>query len=238
MILYISIITLFSIILSAINIVFNFMAISAGKVMLLVLGGVICEFAIDGLIAGLIHFFPNKWFKVENKFYIPSDGERKFYEKIKIRKWKDHVWELGSLGGFSKKELKSSSDIEYIKRFIIESNKGTLVHILGCIAGFALIAIYLPFNCLWQISLPISIVNIFFNLPSLFILRYNTPKLHAGYKRLLRNQNKTAGNTVNTITENESNSNTASQNETSSISVTEFTPEIQLENSAYTTKQD
>ena len=54
---------------------------------------------------------------------------------------------------------------------------------------YVVILILSPFDCILQISLPVSIINLILNLPPLFILRYNTPKLFAGYKRLLKTQN-------------------------------------------------
>ena len=186
MILYLSIIGISVIILSLINIFANLLPFSPIITILIIVGGVVIEFLLDGLFAYIVHLFPNKWFEVNNKFYNVSNGEKKFYEKIKIRKWKDKVWELGGLGGFSKKNLQSTNNPEYFKQFIIESNKGVLTHIIGLLIGFALILIYLPLSCFWSVSLPISIVNFLLNLPSLFILRYNTPKLHTVYKRLQR----------------------------------------------------
>ncbi len=188
MLLYLSSITISVVMLWVVITAFSLLSLTPTITILLILGAVACEFAIDGLFAAIVHFLPKKWFKIDNKFYKVSERERQFYENLKIRKWKDVVWELGGLGGFSKKKLQSSSDINYIKRFIIETNKGVLTHILGCFAGFLLLLVYLPFKCILQISLPIAILNMLFNLPPIFILRYNTPKLHAGYKRLLRIQ--------------------------------------------------
>lgn len=188
MVLYISIISILVIALTIIDVIFKFVSFSAITTLGLIVGATLIEFALDGLVALIIHIIPNKNFKLEGKFYLTSDKERKFYEKIKIRKWKDKVWELGGLGGFSKKNLKSSNDINYLKQFIIESNKGVITHIVSCFVGFLIILFYLPFNCILPISLPIAIINILLNLPSLFILRYNIPKLIAVYKRNLRNK--------------------------------------------------
>lgn len=203
MILYLSIISIFLIALFIINVFASLTVYSSLVTFLLIIGITVFQFAIDGVFAMLVHLFPNKWFEIDNKFYLVSNKERKFYEKTKIRQWKDKVWELGSLGGFSKKSLKSSTDKEYLKQFIIESNKGVLTHIIGCFAGFTALLIF-PTGCLFNITLPICIINFILNLPSLFILRYNTPKLHAGYKRLCRNENKTTTNNKNfNMAENE-----------------------------------
>ena len=164
MILYFSIISIFLIILFMINILASITAYSSLITFLLIIGITLFQFAIDGLFAMIVHLFPNKWFEIDNKLYLVSNKERKFYEKIKIRQWKDKIWELGSLGGFSKKSLKSSSDKEYLKQFIIESNKGVLTHIIGCFAGFSAIFIF-PTACLFNITLPICIINFILNLP-------------------------------------------------------------------------
>ena len=184
--LYLSIVGCFILVLYFINIIFDLVAFSNVTILIIILGGVLLEIAIDGLFAILVHFMPTKWFEIDKKVFGVSQKERKFYEKIKIRKWKDKVLELGALGGFSKSELKSSSDAGYIKQFIIESNKGVVTHLIGCFAGFVILWLF-PVECFFSISLPISIVNFILNIPSTFILRYNTPKLLAGYKRLVRN---------------------------------------------------
>lgn len=184
--LYLSIVGCFILGLYFINIFFNLVAFSNVTILIIILGGVLLEVVIDGLFAILIHFCPTKWFEIDKKMFNVSSKERKFYEKIKIRKWKDKILELGALGGFSKSELKSSTDASYIKQFIIESNKGVITHILGCIAGFIILWVF-PVECFFSISLPVAITNFILNIPSIFILRYNTPKLLAGYKRLVRN---------------------------------------------------
>lgn len=220
MILYLSLIGIFIALLSFIDILCGFATNSALITILLIVGATLLEVVIDGFFAFVINKLPNKWFEIDNKFYNVSNNERKFYEKIKIRKWKDKVWELGSLGGFSKKSLQSSSDINYLKRFIVESNKGVLTHIVGCIAGFLILPMLIPFNCVLHISLPVAIVNFLFNIPSLFILRYNTPKLLAGYKRLLRTSEIKKSSSEPVVNHNESLS-----------SSNNLLPNLELENS-------
>lgn len=187
MVIYLSIISVFLIILFMLNIFAQLTIYTPLVTFLLIIGITVFQVAVDGFFALVVHLLPNKWFGIENRLYKVSNKERKFYEKLKIRLWKDKILELGSLGGFSKKSLKSSSDKEYIMQFIIESNKGVLTHIIGCFAGFIALFIF-PIGCAFNITIPICIINFILNLPSLFILRYNTPKLHAGYKRLCRNE--------------------------------------------------
>ncbi len=147
-------------------------------------GCVAYEFAVDGLFAWGIHELPDKWFW-DKKIYKVTKTERKFYEKLHIKVWKDKVWELGGMGGFRKNKLLDPNDPNYIKQFLIESNKGVAIHIAGIIMGISLVFV-LPFNCFWTISLPVVVTNIILNLMSIFVLRYNTPKLGVAYKRALR----------------------------------------------------
>ena len=116
-----------------------------------------------------------------------SEAEKRLYKKLKVRRWKDKVWELGGLGGFSKKKLKEPDRPEYIEKFIIECNKGVLTHRLSYPIGF-LAMLTLPNLCSLTVALPVAIVNLFLNVLPTLALRYNTPKLKAMLKRLQRNR--------------------------------------------------
>lgn len=151
----------------------------------ILLGCVAYEFAIDGFFAWFLHELPDKWFW-DKKIYKVSKFERKFYDKLHIKAWKDKVWELGGMGGFRKNKILEPSDPNYLKQFLIESNKGVAIHIAGVIMGFSLVFV-LPFNCFLVISLPVVVTNTILNFMSIFVLRYNTPKLETAYKRALKN---------------------------------------------------
>ncbi len=145
----------------------------------------VLQFALDGLIAIVINKMPDRWFGVDNPVYRVSDRERRLYKKLKVRLWKDKVWELGGLGGFSKKELKEPDDPQYIEKFIIECNKGVLTHRLSYPIGF-LAMLTLPKACALTIALPVAIVNVFLNVLPTMALRYNTPMLKAILARMER----------------------------------------------------
>ena len=70
-------------------------------------GGTVGVIAWDGLWAFIIRrAFPEKWFSYERKgFFDVPKKECKFYEKIGIKKWKDHVLELGMFTAFDKKAI-------------------------------------------------------------------------------------------------------------------------------------
>lgn len=141
------------------------------------------QFALDGIIAIAINKMPDKWFGIDTPFYRVSKWERELYKKLRVRLWKDKVWELGGLGGFSKKKLKEPNNPEYIKKFIIECNKGVLTHRLAYPVGF-LAMLTLPGNYAFTIALPIAIVNLFLCILPVLALRYNTPMLLSALKRM------------------------------------------------------
>ena len=181
--LYLSTIGIAMAIISALNILFD--VASWYYVIIAVVWCTALQFALDGLIAIIINNMPDAWFGVENRLYFVSKRERELYKKLKVRRWKDKVWELGGLGGFSKKQLKEPDDPEYIEKFIIECNKGVLTHRLSYPIGF-LAMFTLPNACALTIALPVAIVNLFLNILPTLALRYNTPMLISILKRLKR----------------------------------------------------
>lgn len=141
---------------------------------------------IDTFFAIFFGIMPKKWFGVRNKCFNVTKKEQKFYEKLKIRKWKDRVWELGWLGGFSKRKIKNTRDAKYFEKFIIESNRGVTEHLHGSFFGFAIIFAF-P-NYMWSIGIPIAVINVILNVLPTMILRYNLPKLKAVHKHLLKKE--------------------------------------------------
>ena len=147
------------------------------------------QIALDGAIAIFINKLPNGWFDKDNPIFKVSERERELYRVLRVRLWKDKVWELGGLGGFSKRVLREPDNPEYIERFIIECNKGVATHRLSYPIGF-LAMLTLPGVCSLTIALPVAIVNLFLNVLPTLALRYNTPMLKTLLKRLRRkNQN-------------------------------------------------
>ena len=181
--LYLSIIGIAMLVISLVNIIFE--TASWYCIVIAVIWCTALQFAIDGIFAIIINKMPDKWFGVENRAYYVSKKETKFYKKLKVRRWKDKVWELGGLGGFSKKTLLTPNSPEYIEKFIIECNKGVLTHRIGYFVGFfAMLTV--PNICAFTIALPIAIVNLFLNILPTIVLRYNTPMLISMLNRLKR----------------------------------------------------
>lgn len=188
MVLTFSVILIAVILICVLDIIFvaPAMAVSPWFFIVAVVISVVYQFAIDGVFAFIVSKCPNKWFE-NKKFFEVSKKEQKFYEKLGIRSWKDKVWELGGLGGFSKSKVDDPNNPDYIHKFLIESYKGEIDHLVGMLVGFSVIFIF-PLKFALFIGVPVAIVNLFLNYMSVMILRYNTPKLKTLHKRAVRNQ--------------------------------------------------
>ena len=149
--------------------------------------------AIDGLTATLCQFLPEKLANHEKKLFVVSAEEKKFYEKLKIRKWKDKVPEIAGFTGFHKNKLADPKSVEYVERFLLETCYGELVHSISCFASYLILLLF-PLTELWlAVAIPVATVSMLLNLPSLFILRYNSYKLRILRESMLKKQQR-AGN--------------------------------------------
>ena len=140
-------------------------------------------FIFDGIVAFIISVIPDSLFGIDNPCYRVSTWEMELYKSLRVRLWKDKIWELGGLGGFSKKNLKEPSSPEYIEKFIIECNKGVLTHRLSYPLGFISI-LTLSAPLAYSVAIPVAIVNLVLNAMPTIALRYNTLKLKAFLTRL------------------------------------------------------
>lgn len=149
------------------------------------------QFALDGALATLIKILPDCWFGADNPLYRVSDKEKRLYKRLEVRRWKDKIWELGGIGGFSKKNLQEPQSAAYVEKFIIECNKGVLIHRLSYPIGF-LAMLTLRGACVFTVALPVAAVNLFLNVLPTLALRYNTPMLQAHLKRLRKKERRAA----------------------------------------------
>lgn len=146
--------------------------------------------AVDAVVATVFRLLPAKFANHDKKFFSVSLKEKKFYEKIKIRKWKDYIPEIGHFTGFRKNKIADPKSPEYIDRFLLEICYGQLGHFYSIFFGFLILLLF-PITPFWlPLSISVAIINIFFNLPSLFILRYNSYKLKILRKSLEKKQAK------------------------------------------------
>ena len=150
--------------------------------------GILLVIIIDGLTATICRILPIKCANFESKAFIVSKKEKKFYESLCIKKWKDKIPEIGHFTGFRKNKVDKPNDIEYIKRFLHEICYGQIGHNISVLTGFLLLLIpwFKPF---WlPLSLVIAIVNGWLNILPTMVLRYNSYTLLFMYKRLKQKQ--------------------------------------------------
>ena len=187
MILYFSVIGVAMVLISLINIVFEVAA--THYVIIAVVFCTALQFALDAVVAIAVNSFSDKYFGIDNPLFRVTDKERRLYKMLKVRLWANKVWELGALGGFSKKSISEPDNPEYIEKFIIECNKGVMTHRLSYPIGF-LAMLTLPGIPAFTIALPVAVVNLFLNILPTIVLRHNTPMLKALLKRLLRKKER------------------------------------------------
>lgn len=119
---------------------------------------------------------PNKFFNQECKFFIPSKFEYRLYKKLGVKKWKDLTPEWGTLNGFSKSKVENPKDRTYIKKFILECNKGYLDHLVSLFVP-AILILCVPKSLILTMALPMLITNFLLNAIPIVILRFNVERL-------------------------------------------------------------
>ena len=143
------------------------------------------QFVLDGVVAFSVRMTPDRLYGIDNPLFHITEWEKELYKRLRVRSWKDKVWELGGLGGFSKKSMASTNDPAYIKKFIVECNRGVATHRLSYPVGFVAM-LTLKGTCVFTVALPVALVNLYLNTLPTLVLRYNTPKLKTLYERLLK----------------------------------------------------
>ena len=131
--------------------------------------------AIDGILAYAIRRLPEIWFVNSSGIFAVSRAERRFYRFIKIHSWKDKIPELGGFTSFHKDKLVSVSDTKYLKRFVLESNYGIVIHASNAVLG--ILVAFLPYANKANIWVPIFVINFILSILPMMILRYHVPVL-------------------------------------------------------------
>ena len=144
--------------------------------------GTLSVIAVDGIFAFLIRrCLPESLFTADRNFFTVSKKEFDFYRKLKIKKWKDLVPELGLFTGFSKREIADHNDSEYLGKFLLEANFGVIIHLENAFLGF-LIA-FIPFCSAPSIWIPVAAVNFILSMLPVFVLRFTSHTLKKLYLR-------------------------------------------------------
>lgn len=187
MLLYCLIILICSCIIAVFNALFNSLMTPLYAVVATIFS-VICVIIIDALLALIFSKVKDCKVKTEGRLYNISKNRSLFYEKLKIKSWKDKIAELGALNHFRKNKIKEPNNNEYLNKFIIESVKGINVHLSSCLLSFLVIFV-LPLKYWCFIGIYVAFVNFALNLLPLMVLQYNIPKIKTLIKYNNRNKN-------------------------------------------------
>ena len=76
------------------------------------------QFALDGAAAIAVNRMPDGWFGVDNRLFAISEAEKRLYKRLRVRTWKNRVWELGGLGGFRGCVLLRGAALSPVGRFV------------------------------------------------------------------------------------------------------------------------
>ena len=183
MVLYLVIIGIGVVITSLLNILFNHLYHDQWWLYIIfTVALTVIAILLDALVALIIRKMPEKYFQKDKGIFRTTEKEMKFYNFIKVQKWKDYVPELGSFTGFHKNKVANPFDNEYIARFILEARYGIAIHFYSVPVSFLLILLdwkmYIGQSNIWlTIALPVAIINAILIVLPAFVLKHNLPRL-------------------------------------------------------------
>lgn len=143
----------------------------------------------SGIITLITRMLPRKWFNPFSKRFKVYSKENKIYLKLKIKKWKDKIPELGKLSGFPKDKIEKPDNSEYLYKFLTETCLAETLHFFSIISG-SLVFFILPRTYIFTIGVPIFILNMFIHLLPVLVQRYVRPKLIKMYSRMKKIEEK------------------------------------------------
>lgn len=186
MILYLTIIFVVSCTVALFNALFASMG--AGIAVLHTVLNVVLMVAIDAIVALIVHSVPEEKIDPFKKIFVASNKERKFYEKLGVRVWKDIIPESGkALAGFDKRQVEKPNDNTYILKFLRETCYAGIMHVISIFACFVVFA-FMPYKL--SIVLPVVLTNVLLQLLPVIVQRYNRIRLISLYYFNKRHQER------------------------------------------------
>ena len=139
----------------------------------------VCVFVIDAIVAAIVHAIPEHKINPFKKCYTINKTEKKLYEKLGVKKWKDIIPESGKyLCHFAKDKVYEPTNNEYVLKFLRETCYAGIMHILSIFLGFIPLVV-LPQKL--NIVLPVCAINAFLQLLPVIVQRYNRDRLYKLY---------------------------------------------------------
>ena len=186
---YLLIILFCSTVVTTINIITNPSQIGFYWYIIAIVAYIVLAVIFDGIVAFIIRKLPEKWFDENKKIFTLSKKEKKLFEFLGIKKWKDYVPDLGSFTNFSKGKIEQPKSNTYLKRFMLEASYGIIIHYVSVPISYLLLLINYPNTTLFlTVGLPVAFVNSILILLPALTLKYNLSKIKVLYKRNERNE--------------------------------------------------
>lgn len=139
-----------------------------------------------GIVTLLLRLFiPKKFWNCEKKLFKVKRKELSIYNKLKIKKWKDLVPEMGSTGGFPKRNIESLKP-EYLWKFLQETCFAEFMHYIVGLLGFTVL--FFMGKESYFFTFPILIINLILHILPCLIQRYNRYRLKKIYDRVATDQ--------------------------------------------------
>ena len=148
-----------------------------------VFGSIAAVFAIDLAFAFLCRSLHGKVIRPSARYFRVGKREKRFLERLGVRRFKDWLPDVGKIVKFPKGEIAKPRDKEYLYAYIVESCSGELNHLLSIFFGFLIVFIF-PLRYALCFGVPVAAINSLLNLFPLLALRYNRYKLTAVHHRL------------------------------------------------------
>lgn len=147
---------------------------------------------VVGLI--LVNFIPKKWYRTDKKIYNERSYEKKLFNSIKIKSWKDYVPQLLKIDNINdaKKDNVDTKSAEYINFFISETCRSEFIHLFYIFSELFVLIVLFFIKTEWALKfgIAITIIWIIFHMMSVLIQRYNRPRLKIFLKRVEKNNKK------------------------------------------------
>ena len=194
---YLSAIGIATAIVAALNAIFaSSLGFSPWLLILLTVAFVLFAFLVDGVIACLARVLPKKLFEPDRKRFAVSDREKRLYDRLKIKSWKDKIPETGALLKiFDKTKIENSEDPAYLHTFLRETCYAEIMHEYSAPLAF-LILFAAPGALKWTIALPVAVVNFILQTFPIAVQRYNRNRLTKIYRVRLKKAEKAAAGNV------------------------------------------
>lgn len=188
---YLSAIGIATVLVATLNAIFaSSLGFSPWLLILLTVAFVLFAFLVDGVIACLARVLPKKLFEPDRKRFTVSDREKKFYDRLKIKSWKDKIPETGALLKiFDKTKIENSEDPAYLHTFLRETCYAEIMHEYSAPLAF-LILFAAPGALKWTIALPVAVVNFILQMFPIAVQRYNRNRLTKLYRVRLKKAEK------------------------------------------------